>query len=92
MPFLFQNRNSPANSLSNKNDSQQLSTIPLNTSNYCFICKKNYLTSSEFMVHLRYHFINDKIGKTLMSGNDIPLNDLLYNRTNIDMANEELWT
>lgn len=70
---------------------QHFSIIPLNTSNYCFICQKNFANSSEFIIHIRSHFISDKIGVGNMVGEEMSSADL-FNRTLIDATAEELWT
>lgn len=74
---------------SNNSQSQNISIIPLNTTNYCFICQKNFSTSSEFIVHIRSHFITDRVGNLV--GEEMTSTDL-FNRNSMDCASEELWT
>lgn len=63
----------------------------MNNSNYCFICQKNFSSSSEFIIHIRSHFTNDKLGIGNLIGEEMSPADL-FNRALQEMTSDELWT
>lgn len=60
--------------------------VPYNTSNYCFMCRQDFLSRSEFMVHIRSHFVDGKMGVGDMSAAD------MLARTLMDNTNQGLCT
>lgn len=88
----FQTSSSTASNAGTQSTQNNFSIIPLNASNYCFICQKNFASSSDFVVHIRSHFVADKVGAMgNMVGEEMSSADFL-SRALIDSASEELWT
>lgn len=87
--FLAQHTtNQPTTAAANGVQSQNYPILPLNTTNFCFVCQKNYATSSEFIVHIRSHFLSDRVGS--LAAEDVSSPEL-FNRAVLDCGTDELW-
>ncbi|KAJ6637823.1 Zinc finger protein [Pseudolycoriella hygida] len=53
--------------------------VPYNTSNYCFMCRQDFVSRSEFMGHIRSHFIDGKMGVGDLSAADMLARTLMDN-------------